>query len=134
MILINVLFVDISNACRSQMAEAFANMDGQEVIKAYSAGSRPSATINPGAVNAMHDIGYDLSVHVCKGLDEIPDLEYDLVVDLGCDDECSGVRAGRRLDWVIPDPKAMSGEELAAARDMIRTKVLELIEAARSCA
>ena len=127
--MINVLFVDVDNACRSQMAEAFANMDGQQAIKAYSAGARPSGTINPAAVKSMHDIGYDLSVHVCKGLDEVPDIEYDLVVTMG-GRACPGVSASCTLDWDITDPKAMTAGEFAEVRDWIRAKVLDLIESA----
>lgn len=127
--MINVLFVCVENSCRSQMAEAFANMDGQEIIKPHSAGSRPSGSVNPKAVASMQEIGYDLSVHRSKGLDKIPDIEYDLVVTMGCGDECPYVRARRRLDWDIPDPKKMNKKEFAKVRDMIRKKVRELIEA-----
>ena len=128
----NVLFVCVENSCRSQMAEAFANMDGQEVIKAYSSGSRPSGSVNPKAVASMQAAGYDLSVHTSKGLDEIPDIEYDLVVTMGCGDECPYVRAQQRQDWDIPDPKTMDEKEFDEIRDMIRKNVLELIEAVRS--
>jgi arsenate reductase (thioredoxin) len=124
----NILFVCIENSCRSQMAEAFANMDGHEIIKAYSAGSRPSGSVNPKAVAAMRDTGYDLSVHTSKGLDDIPDIEYDLVVTMGCGDACPYVRAGQRQDWDIPDPKTMNEKDFAEVRDMIRSKVRKLIE------
>ena len=110
------------------MAEAFANMDGQEIIKAYSAGSRPSGSVNPKAVASMQEAGYDLSVHTSKGLGEIPDIEYDLVVTMGCGDECPYVRAGQRQDWDIPDPKAMGEKEFSKVRDMIREKVKGLIK------
>lgn len=124
----NILFVCIENSCRSQMAEAFANMDGQDIIKAYSAGSRPSGSVNPEAIKAMLDVGYDLSVHASKGLDEIPAIEYELVVTMGCGDECPNVRAVQRQDWDIPDPKEMKKKEFAKVRDMIREKVRVLIQ------
>lgn len=124
----NILFVCVENSCRSQMAEAFANMDGQEIIKAYSAGSRPSGSVNPKAIKAMRDAGYDLSAHTSKGLDEIPDIEYDLVVTMGCGDQCPYVRAALRQDWDIPDPKAMNKKDFAEVRGLIREKVRALIE------
>ena len=123
----NVLFVCIENSCRSQMAEAFGNMYGQEVIKAYSSGSRPSGRVNPRAIASMEEIGYDLSVHDSKGLDEIPDIEYDLVVTMGCGDECPVIRARARQDWDIPDPKNMNARNFAKVRDLIRDKVQDLI-------
>ena len=123
----NVLFVCIENSCRSQMAEAFGNIYGQEVIKAYSSGSRPSGRVNPKAIASMRDAGYDLTVHTSKGLDDIPDIEYDLVVTMGCGDECPVVRAKARRDWDIPDPKNMDAGDFAGVRDLIRSKVQELI-------
>lgn len=123
----NVLFVCIENSCRSQIAEAFVNMYGQEIIKAYSSGSRPSGRVNPGAIAAMQEAGYDLSVHESKSLEAIPDIEYDLVVTMGCGDECPVIRAKDRLDWDIPDPKNMDKKDFAEVRDLIRDKVKELI-------
>ena len=123
-----MLFVCVENSCRSQMAEAYANMYGQSVIKAYSSGSRPSGVVNPKAVKAMQDAGYDLSVHESKGLADIPDIQYDLVVTMGCGDNCPVVRAKARQEWDIPDPKKMNKKDFAAVRDLIRTKVQDLID------
>ena len=103
-------------------------MYGQEIIKPYSSGSRPSGRVNPKAIASMQDVGYDLSVHDSKGLTDIPDIEYDLVVTMGCGDECPFVRARQRQDWEIPDPKNMNEVDFAAIRDLIRDKVLALIE------
>jgi len=124
----NVLFVCVENSCRSQMAEAFANMYGQDIIKPYSSGSRPSGTVNSKAIDSMQEVGYDLSVHESKGLDEIPDIEYDLVITMGCGDECPTVRALQREEWEIPDPKKMNKKEFAKVRDQIQQKVRDLIE------
>ena len=76
----------------------------------------------------MQTAGYDLSVHDSKGLGAIPDIEYDLVVTMGCGDECPVIRARARQDWNIPDPKAMDEQEFAVVRDLVRDKVQELIE------
>ena len=124
----NVLFVCVENSCRSQMAEAFANMYGQTVIKAYSSGSHPSGVVNSKAIKAMHKVGYDLSVHESKGLDAIPDISYDLVITMGCGDQCPVVRAKARQDWDIPDPKDMTMKKFIEVRDLICAKVQNLIK------
>jgi len=122
-----VLFVCVENANRSQMAEAFARIHGAGKIEAYSAGSRPAGKINSKAVRAMREIGYDLSRHQSKPLSEIPDIEFDFVATMGCGDECPFVRAKRREDWDIPDPNDMSPDEFRAVRDLIQTKVKEVL-------
>src|SRR5690349_4889827 len=71
-----VLFVCVENSNRSQMAEAFARMYGGDKVEAYSAGSRPSGRVNSKAVEAMKELGYDLSKHASKSLSDIPDVEY----------------------------------------------------------
>jgi protein-tyrosine-phosphatase len=106
-----VLFVCVENANRSQMAEAFARLHGTGNVEPYSAGSHPSGSINTKAVEAMREIGYDLSQHTSKSLSDIPDVEYDFVATMGCGDECPFVRARRREDWDIPDPKQMTPAE-----------------------
>src|SRR6266704_6995449 len=118
-----VLFVCVENSNRSQMAEAFARIHGGDKIEAYSAGSRPSGKINPKAIAAMKEIGYDLSTHRSKSLSEIPDVEFDFVATMGCGDECPFVRAKRREDWDIPDPKQMEAKEFRIVRDLIEAKV-----------
>ncbi len=118
-----VLFVCVENSNRSQMAEAFARMHGGDEVEAYSAGSRPSGQVNPKAIEAMNELGYDLSKHASKSLSDIPDVEYDLVATMGCGDECPFVRAKRHEDWDIPDPKDLQGDEFRRVRDLIGTKV-----------
>jgi len=98
-----VLFVCVENSNRSQMAEAFARIHGN--VEAFSAGSRPSGVVNPKAIAAMKEVGYDLTRHDSKSLREVPDVEYDLVATMGCGDECPNVRARCREDWQIPDRK-----------------------------
>ena len=117
------LFVCVENSNRSQMAEAFAHIHGGEQIEAYSAGSRPSGTVNSKAIASMKEIGYDLARHQSKSLSEIPNIEFDFVATMGCGDACPFVRAKQREDWNIPDPKEMPPEEFRAVRDLIETKV-----------
>jgi arsenate reductase (thioredoxin) len=126
-----VLFVCIENSNRSQMAEAFARIHGADSVEAYSAGSRPSGKINPKAIEAMSDVGFDLSLHRSKSLSEIPDIEFDFVATMGCGDECPFVRAKQREDWEIPDPKHMDMDEFRIVRDLIETKVVALIKRLR---
>lgn len=122
-----LLFVCIENSNRSQMSQAFARLLGGDAVEAYSAGSRPSGIVNPRAIASMKELGYDLSRHDSKSLDDIPDVEYDAVVTMGCGDACPFVKARRREDWRIPDPKHLEPEEFRKVRDLIRDKVGALI-------
>lgn len=123
----NFVFVCVENSNRSQMAEAFARIHGGDQVHAYSAGSRPSGKINPKAIDAMAEVGYDLSSHRSIGLTEIPDLEYDCAVTMGCGDSCPHLRALRREDWQIPDPRDLPEEEFREIRNLIERKVKELL-------
>jgi protein-tyrosine-phosphatase len=124
-----LLFVCIENSNRSQMAEAFARMIGGDRVEVWSAGSRPSGRVNAKAVEAMREVGYDLSSHHSKAITEIPSGEYDAVVSMGCGDACPFIPAKRREEWEIPDPKEMQPEDLRRVRDMIRERVRELLTA-----
>ena len=123
----SILFVCVENSNRSQMAEAFARMHGGERVQVASAGSRPSGRINPKAVEAMRELGYDLTTHASKGLDEFNGTPVDVAVTMGCGDECPLVIADRRVDWQIPDPREMSPGEFRGVRDLIEMKVRELL-------
>ncbi|MGL4553169.1 MAG: arsenate reductase ArsC [Gemmataceae bacterium] len=120
-----VIFVCVENSNRSQMAEAFARIRGG--VEAHSAGSRPSGRVNPKAVEAMKELGYDLTAHGSKGLDDYNGQHFDAAVTMGCGDECPLVSAGRRVDWQIPDPRDMTPDEFRAVRDLIGRKVEELL-------
>ena len=123
-----VVFVCIENSNRSQMAEAFARLHGGDEVEAYSAGSRPSGRVNPKAVEAMRERGYDLTRHQSKGLSELEGIAFDVAVTMGCGDECPTLSAVKRLDWSIPDPREMSPEQFRAVRDLIEAKVKELLQ------
>jgi protein-tyrosine-phosphatase len=122
-----VLFVCVENSNRSQMAEAFARMHGGDGVEAHSAGSRPSGKVNPRAIAFMQEVGYDLSKHGSKSLDQFNGQEIDVAVTMGCGDACPLVRAGRREEWNIPDPKELPDEEFRQIRSLIETKVKELL-------
>ena len=127
-----ILFVCVENSCRSQMAEALGKIHGKGVLECYSSGSRPSGVVNPKAIEALKDIGYDLSTHESKSLQEIPRIEYDYAITMGCGDECPCVQAKIRQDWQIPDPKHMEKDEFNGVRDTIRDRVLQLVESCKS--
>ena len=118
-----LLFVCIENSNRSQMAQAFALIHGGKEIEAYSAGSKPSGKINPKAIAAMQELGYDLTTHDSKSLQDIPQEIYDYVVTMGCGDACPWIPAKYRLDWQIPDPRDMQPEAFNQVRDLIEAKV-----------
>lgn len=122
-----LLFVCIENSNRSQMAQAFAIMRGAGAVTAYSAGSRPSGKVNPKAIAAMKELGYDLSIHQSKSLTEIPDITYDYVITMGCGDECPFVKAKNREDWALPDPRYMDEPEFRKVRDEIDKRVTNLL-------
>jgi arsenate reductase (thioredoxin) len=124
-----VVFVCIENSNRSQMAEAFARMAAGGRVEAYSAGSRPSGCVNPKAIEAMRELGYDLTKHRSQALADLPDVEFDVAVTMGCGDSCPLLRAQRREDWNIPDPKELPAEQFRAVRDLIYEKVKDLLSA-----
>jgi protein-tyrosine-phosphatase len=123
-----VVFVCVENSNRSQMAEAFARIHGEGLVEAYSAGSRPSGKVNPKAIEAMNELGYDLTTHRSKSLADLAGQEFDVAVTMGCGDECPFIRAKDRQDWQIPDPKALPPNEFRAVRDLIEAKVKALLQ------
>jgi protein-tyrosine-phosphatase len=123
-----ILFVCIENSNRSQMSQAFAKILGGQNVEAYSAGSKPSGIVNPKAIAAMKELGYDLGKHDSKSLDEVKQFApFDAVVTMGCGDACPWMPAKKFIDWQIPDPKNMEPAEFNEVRDLIGRKVEELI-------
>jgi protein-tyrosine-phosphatase len=122
-----IVFVCVENSCRSQIAEAFARLHSPGDIEIYSSGSRPSGAVNEKAIASMAEVNYDLTKHTSKSLNEIPDAMYDAVITMGCGDECPSLRAVRREDWGIPDPKHLPLEDFRAVRDAIEARVKTLL-------
>ena len=126
--MIKLLFVCVENSNRSQMSQAFATLLGGERVLAYSAGSKPSGIVNPKAIAAMKELGYDLSKHDSKSLQEVAQYApFDAVVTMGCGDACPWMPAKKFIDWQIPDPKHMEPGEFNQVRDFIKHKVKDLI-------
>lgn len=128
----NILFVCVENSNRSQMAEAFARFHGDNLVEAYSSGSRPSGMINPKAIEAMKRKGIGLATHRSKGLDELPAVEWEHVITMGCGDNCPALPAKHREDWALPDPRDMQPEEFDQVRDEIEQRVIKLLHSLRN--
>jgi len=110
------------------MSQAFARMLGGDRIEAYSAGSRPSGKINPKAIAAMSELGYDLGSHNSKSLDEVKEYApFDVVVTMGCGDACPWMPSKQFVDWQIPDPRNMEPGDFREVRDLIKSKVDSLL-------
>lgn len=124
---LRLVFVCVENANRSQMAQGFARMLGGDQVEAHSAGSQPSGIVNSKAVEAMKELGYDLTSHQSTSLDALPDLPFTVVVTMGCGDVCPHIRATLHEDWALPDPKDMSPTDFREVRDTIREKVANLL-------
>jgi arsenate reductase len=126
---IKLLFVCVENSNRSQMSQAFATMLGGENVTAFSAGSKPSGIINPKAVAAMKELGYDLGSHNSKSLEEVKAFApFDAVITMGCGDACPWMPANKFIDWQIPDPKHMEPTAFNEVRDLVKEKVQMLLK------
>jgi arsenate reductase len=122
-----VLFVCLHNAGRSQMSEAlFAREAGRE-HEARSAGTTPAERVHPEVIEAMRELGIDLSQRVPRRLSTDDSLWADVVVTMGCGDECPYVPGVRYLDWDLEDPKDRAPKEVRATRDEIERRVIELV-------
>ena len=125
----HVLFVCVQNAGRSQMAEALFGQAVEGRYQARSAGSRPAEHVHPEVVEVMRELGIDLAGRVPRKLDQ-EDLEWaQLVVTMGCGDECPFVPGTRYVDWELPDPAGQGSEAVRGIRDQIARRVGELVRA-----
>lgn len=121
-----IVFVCVENARRSQMAEGFANDFGQGRLEVYSGGSSPSSQIDPLVIEVMKEKGIDLSGKRPKGLNDLPPVEMDYLVTMGCEETCPAVLAKKIIEWEIPDPKGKSIDVFREVRDIIKNKVRAL--------
>ena len=121
-----VLFVCIGNACRSQMAEAFARAYGSDVMIAASAGLAAASRIAPDTMQAMEQKGLNLSEQFPKSLRHMSRVQFDLVVNMSGMELPEGIKA-RMVDWDVPDPLNLDYEEHCEVRDQIERQVMQLI-------
>jgi protein-tyrosine-phosphatase len=122
-----ILFVCVENARRSQMAQGFAEAIGKWKLEVYSAGSRPSSQIDPLVIEVMKEKHIDLSGKRPKGLNDLPPMEMDYLITMGCEETCPAVLLKKTLEWNIPDPKGKLIEDFRKIRDMIEDKVKDLL-------
>ncbi|HET6268895.1 MAG TPA: arsenate reductase ArsC [Arthrobacter sp.] len=123
----SVLFVCVHNAGRSQMAAAFLTTLGEGRIEVRSAGSRPADKVNPAAVEAMAELGIDMSAEIPKVLTTEAVKESDVVITMGCGDECPYFPGKRYEDWVLEDPAGQGVDAVRPIRDEIRGRIEGLI-------
>ncbi|TIC89028.1 arsenate reductase ArsC [Nocardioides sp. GY 10113] len=122
-----VLFVCIHNAGRSQMAAGYLSHLAGDRIEVLSAGSQPGTAVNPVAVAAMAEEGIDIASAVPKVLTDAAVQEADVVITMGCGDECPFYPGKRYEDWVLEDPAGQGIEVVRPIRDEIRARVETLI-------
>ena len=122
-----VLFVCVHNAGRSQMAAAFLSRLGEGRIDVRSAGSTPADEIHPVVVQAMEEVGIDLSAERPKRIDDDVVRASDVVITMGCGDACPIYPGKRYEDWEVEDPSGRSLEEVRGIRDDLERRVSELV-------
>lgn len=125
--MVTVAFVCTHNSCRSQMAEAWAKNLGKGKILAFSAGTESYPEVKPLAVKVMEEVKIDMSAHYPKLLTEIPD-KFDVLITMGCGVECPYIPSKHREDWGLDDPSGGPIEGFRVTRDLIREKVMNLME------
>jgi arsenate reductase len=123
----HVLFVCLHNAGRSQMSEALFMRAAGGRHSAWSAGTTPAERVHPEVVEAMREIGIDLAGRVPRRLTQELAEQADVVVTMGCGDECPYIPGKRYIDWDLPDPNGRPLDEVRATRDDIARRVADLV-------
>jgi arsenate reductase len=123
----SVLFVCVHNAGRSQMAAAFLTSLSGGAIEVRSAGSQPADKVNPAAVEAMAEVGIDMSAETPKVLTTEAVQESDVVITMGCGDTCPIFPGKRYEDWGLDDPAGQGVESVRPIRDDIKARIEDLI-------
>jgi len=124
----NVLFVCLHNAGRSQMSQALFERAAAGAHEARSAGTTPGDRVHPEVVEAMRELGVDLSDRRPQRLTDELAGWADVIVTMGCGDECPYIPGKRYVDWDLPDPKGRPLDEVRAIRDDIAGRVKALAE------
>ena len=122
-----VLFVCVHNAGRSQMAAGFLREIAGDRIEVRSAGSLPAEQINPVAVAAMAELGIDIAAEQPKALTTEAVQDSDVVITMGCGDECPFFPGKRYEDWTLDDPAGQGIEAVRPIRDEIRRRIQQLV-------
>jgi arsenate reductase (thioredoxin) len=122
-----VLFVCTHNAGRSQIAAALLDHEAAGRVRVTSAGSQPASELNPAVVQAMTEIGLDISREYPKPLSNDKVQAADVVITMGCGDACPVYTGKRYLDWDLPDPAGLDVDIVRPIRDEIRRRVRQLL-------
>ena len=122
------VFACVHNAGRSQMAAAFFNLYATEGCRAVSAGTRPAERVHPEVQKVMEEIGIDLSHAKPQKLTEGLARSADVLVTMGCDEQCPFVPGLKIIDWTLPDPKSQPIERVREIRDQVHEQVKELLK------
>jgi protein-tyrosine-phosphatase len=122
-----VLFVCIHNAGRSQMAAALLDHHAHGTVNVLSAGSEPADTINPSVLEAMAELGIDLTTATPAKLDTAAVHAADVVITMGCGDACPVYPGKKYLDWQLTDPAGLTVDEVRPIRDEIAQRVTALL-------
>ena len=122
-----VLFLCVHNAGRSQMAAGFLATLAAGAVEVRSAGSLPTDQVNSAAVEAMHEVGIDISEQTPKLLTADAVQASDVVITMGCGDSCPVFPGTRYLDWDLPDPAGQGVDAVRPIRDEIRTRIEALL-------
>ena len=123
----SVLFVCVHNAGRSQMAAGFLTHLAGDAVEVRSAGTAPAAEVNPAVVEAMREVGVDLSAETPKVLTTDAVQASDYVITMGCGDECPFFPGRTYLDWELADPAGQGVEAVRPIRDEVRRRVEDLL-------
>jgi protein-tyrosine-phosphatase len=125
-----VLFACRENACRSQMASAFAQFYGGDKMDVLNGGSQPAEKINPVMVEAMHEKGIDMAFRIPKSIEAAIDQSApQVIITMGCGEACPLVPGARKIDWDLPDPAGQPIEFMRSVRDDIEKRVQDFITA-----
>src|SRR5918996_41683 len=123
-----VLFVCVHNAGRSQMAAALLERLAGEAVRVRSAGTQPIDEIHPRVVEGMREVGIDLAERRPERLEDSAVREADVVVTMGCGDQCPVYPGKRYEDWDLPDPSGRDLSEVRTIRDRIERRVRALLD------
>lgn len=123
-----ILFLCVHNAGRSQMAAGFARRLGGEGVRVLSAGSEPADRVNPAAVEAMAEVGVDITASVPQRWTDEQLGSTDVVVTMGCGDSCPYVPGTRYVDWPLEDPAGKGVDAVRPIRDQIEQRVRALLD------
>jgi arsenate reductase (thioredoxin) len=123
----SVLFVCVHNAGRSQMAAGWLRHLAGDTVEVRSAGSEPADRINPVAVDAMREVGIDITANIPRKLDHATAESSDVLITMGCGDVCPVFPGKRYLDWDLDDPAGQDLDTVRRIRDDIRRRVEGLV-------